>query len=190
MGQESGNSPIVNFLIKRKYQFPDSVKKGIVVDSFPQWPDTIYYNTMYTAARLGCATIPISFSNIELARGNAEVSPTVGVGFGYSWFHGKFLFNENDKITIDPTFFYGFIANAGLENNLSFNQLASFTMGAFIGVVNFTLFGGYDFINRSPTIGLGGRIDFYTISQKYLNVYGRVREVRKRKKIALPVTLD
>jgi len=139
---------------------------------------------------LGCATIPISFSNIELARGNTEVSPTVGIGFGYSWFKGKFFFNENDKITIDPSFFYGFIANVGLENNLSFNQLASFAIGGFIGVGNFTLFGGYDFINKSPTIGLGGRIDFYTISQNYLHVYGKVHEVRKHKKIALLITPD
>jgi hypothetical protein len=187
---QATKSPIVQFLTARQYTFPDSSVKNNIYDTLRKWPDTLYYNTVYKAHLLGSATVPISFSSIELAKGNYEVSPTVGIGFGYTWFLGDFIFNENDKITIEPTFFFGLIANAGLENDLSFNKLASFNTGGFIGFGTFTLFIGYDFINRSPTVGLGGRIDFFTISQKYLHVFGQVHEVRKHKKIVFPITPD
>ena len=29
----------------------------------------------------------------------------MGVGLGYTWFWGDFIFNENDKITVDPKVF-------------------------------------------------------------------------------------
>ena len=183
-------SPIVQFLTKRGYVFPDSVKKTSPEKNSSQWPDTLYYNTPYKAKRLGSITVPISFSSIEIAKGNYQVSPTVSIGLGYTWFFGDFIFNENDKITVDPTFFYGLIANAGLENNFSFNKLAGFFTGGFIGVGSFTLFGGYDIINKSPSLGIGGRIDFFTVSQKFLHVLGKVHEVRKNKKIAPPITRD
>jgi hypothetical protein len=188
-GQET-NSPIVQFLTKRGYTFPDSLKKNNLPDSLQQWPDTLYYNTPYKARRLGSMTIPVSFSNIEISKGNYEVSPTISIGFGYTWFWGDFIFNENDKITVDPTVFYGLIANAGLENNFSFNKLAGFFTGGFIGIGSFTFFGGYDIINKSPSIGVGGRIDFYTVSQKFLHIYGKVHPVRKHKKINPSITAE
>jgi len=183
-------SPIVKFLLRRGYTFSDSAKGNKHLDSLKQWPDTLYYNTMYKSALMGSATIPISFSNIEFSNGNYLVSPTVSLGFGYTWFLGDFIFNENDKITVDPTLFFGLIANAGLEDNFSLNKLASFVTGGFIGFGAFTLFGGYDFINKSVAIGIGGRIDFFIISQKYLHIFGKVKEVRRHKKIAQVVTSD
>ncbi|HTB30607.1 MAG TPA: hypothetical protein VK808_01190 [Bacteroidia bacterium] len=179
--------PIPTFLIKRGYEFPDSVKRNHFAANH-QWPDTLYYNTAYKSKLLGSLTIPISFSNIELSHGNYLVSPTISLGIGYTWFFGDFIFNENDKITVDPTFYFGLIANAGLENNFSFNKLAGFFTGGFIGVGAFTLFGGYDVINKSPSLGVGGRIDFYTVSQKFLHVIGKVHEVRKHKSIAPKIT--
>jgi hypothetical protein len=179
--------PIPNFLIKRGYIFPDSLR-GKALTGNRQWPDTLYYNTVYKSKLLGSLTIPISFSNIELNHGNYVVSPTISLGIGYTWFFGDFIFNENDKITVDPTFYFGLITNAGLENNFSFNKLASFFTGGFIGVGAFTLFAGYDIINKSPSLGVGGRIDFYTVSQKFLHVIGKVHEVRKHKSIAPKIT--
>src|SRR5580704_4326904 len=106
-------SPIVKFLIKRGYNFPDSARKNSTPLSLRKWPDTLFYNTMYKSPLLGSLNIPISFSNIEFTRGQYVVSPTVSLGIGYTWFFGNFTFNENDKITVYPTFFFGLIANAG-----------------------------------------------------------------------------
>jgi hypothetical protein len=182
-------SPIVKFLSDRNYVFPNSPTKKYSTSS-TKWPDTLYYNTSYKAKLLGSVTIPISFSSIELAKGNYVVSPTVDLGLGYTWFYGDFIFEESDRILVNPTFFFGLLADAGLANYFSFNKFTSFFAGGFIGVGAFTLFGGYDFINNSPTIGLGGRIDLFTISSKFLNVHGKVYEARKHKKIAQPITLE
>jgi len=133
---------------------------------------------------LGSPTIPISFSKIELINGKYEVTPTVSIGFGYTWFTGKFIFNENDKITIDPVFFFGLIADAGLSNDFNLRKLTGFFTGGFIGFGAFSLFGGYDYIAQSTTIGLGGRIDLFTLNQNTLKPFGKVRELRKHKRAA------
>ena len=186
--EQEEKSPIVEFLFKRGYTFPsDTVKKNLP-DSLKKWPDTLYYNTVYEAKLLGSPTIPISFSRIEYVNGKYEVSPTISIGYGYTWFSGDFIFNENDKITVDPKFFFGLVSDIALQNDFSFNKLAGFFTGGFIGFGNFSLFMGYEFISASAAIGLGGRIDLYTVRQKALHPIGRVREVRKHKKIAAPIT--
>ncbi len=186
-GQDNRN-PIAKFLTKRGYTFPDSTKKKNLSGKANQWPDTLYYNTMYKPKLMGSLTIPITFSSIEITNGDAIVSPNVSLGIGYTWFYGDFIFNEDEKITIDPTFFFGVLGDAGIENNFSLNKLAGFFTGGFIGFGAFTLFGGYDLINRYPLVGIGGRVDFFTISQNFLHVFGKVQEVRKHKSIALPIT--
>ncbi|HTB07387.1 MAG TPA: hypothetical protein VK806_10590 [Bacteroidia bacterium] len=187
VGQDLRN-PNTKFLTKRGYTFPDSTKKYAMSGKISQWPDTMYYNTMYRAKLMGSLTIPITFSSIEISNGNAVVSPNVSLGLGYTWFYGDFVFNEDDKMTVYPTFFFGVIGDAGIENNFSLNKLAGFFAGGFVGIGAFTLFGGYDIINKYALIGLGGRVDFFTISQKFLHVFGKVEEVRKHKSIALPIT--
>ena len=181
-------NPNTKFLTKRGYNFPDSGEKNDLPGKVSQWPDTLYYNTMYRARLMGSLTIPITFSSVQISNGDAIVSPNVSLGMGYTWFYGDFIFNENDKMTIEPTFFFGVLGDAGIENNFSLNKLAGFFAGGFIGIGAFTLFAGYDVINRYPLVGLGGRVDFYTISQKFLHVFGKVHEVRKHKSIALPIT--
>ena len=186
-GQDDRN-PIAKFLAKRGYTFPDSIRKTGMPKNFPQWPDVLYYNTTYKAKLLGSFTIPITFSSIEITSGKAIVSPNLSLGIGYTWFYGDFIFNENEKISIDPTFFFGVLGDAGIENNFSLSKLAGFFTGGFIGVGSFTLFAGYDLINKYPLAGIGGRVDFFTISQNFLHVFGKVYEVRKHKSIALPIT--
>ncbi|HTB05385.1 MAG TPA: hypothetical protein VK806_00435, partial [Bacteroidia bacterium] len=115
IGQDTIN-PITKFLIDRKYTFPDSLGIRRIPDSIKKWPDTLYYNTPYKAKLLGSFSIPISFSSTELAKGNLVVSPTVGIGIGYTWFFGDFIFHEDDKVTVDPTFFFGVMTDAGLAN--------------------------------------------------------------------------
>jgi len=181
-------SPTVKFLNKRGYRFPDTSITQCIPDSLKKWPDTVFYNTVYKASLLGSPTIPLSFSKIEHINGKYQVTPSVSIGYGYTWFFGDFIFNENDKITIDPTFFFGLIGDAGLQSDFSLNKLASFFAGGFIGTGSFSLFAGYDFISKSPSIGLGGRIDLFTLSQNFLNPIGKVREARKHKSIALPIS--
>ncbi len=185
--QREEKSPIYQFLVKRGYTFPDEKKKFGDADSLDKWPDTLYYNTVYRAKLLGSPTIPISFSRIEMIDGKYEVSPTLSIGYGYTWFFGDFIFNENDKITVDPGFFFGLVADVALQNDFSFNKLAGFFAGGFIGFGNFSLFGGYDVVTRSAALGLGGRIDLYTMNQKALHPIGKVREARKHKRIATPI---
>ncbi len=187
LAQDTRN-PNTKFLTKRGYNFPDSGVKNCQPGKPCQWPDTVFYNTMYKCRLMGSLTIPITFSSIRISDGDAIVSPNVSLGMGYTWFYGDFIFNEDDKMTIEPTFFFGVLGDAGIENNFSLNKLAGFFAGGFVGFGAFTLFAGYDVINRYPLIGLGGRVDFFTISQKFLHVFGRVREVRKHKSIAMPIT--
>lgn len=177
-------SPIAHFLNKRGYEFPDTSTTLNVPDSLKKWPDTLYYNTVYKARLLGSPTIPISFSRIEYVDGKYQVSPTISVGYGYTWFLGDFIFNENDKITIDPTFYFGLVSEVGLQNDFSFKKLAGIFTGGFIGFGSFSLFFGYDYISHSASIGLGGRIDLFSIKQIYLKPIGRVREARRHKSVA------
>jgi hypothetical protein len=180
--------PIPNFLIKRGYRFPDSAKeKEIDFTRTQQWPDTLYYNTPYKSKLLGSFTIPFYFSNIEIADNKITVTPAVNLGVGYTWFWGDFIFNENDKITIEPTVSFGVLANTGLQSGLNLKEGGLF-LGGFVGVSAFTLIFGYDAINKSPSLGIGGRIDFYTISQNFLHILGKVHEVRKHKSIAPKIT--
>ena len=181
-------SPTVKFLIKRGYIFRDSTTINNRASSLLKWPDTLYYNTSYRATLLGSPTVPISFSKVVLVDGKFLVVPTISIGVGYTWFVGKFIFNENDKITIDPVFFFGLLADIGLQNDFSFKRFTSIFAGGFIGFGAFTFFGGYDFMTQSPSIGLGGRIDLFTISQNWLRPFGKVHEVRKHRKAAIPIT--
>jgi hypothetical protein len=184
-GQDSIN-PITQFLLKRGYIFPGSPKAKIIPDSLKKWPDTLYYNTTYKSKLLGSVSIPFYFSNVEIYHGTINLSPTINIGVGYTWFWGDFIFNEDDKITVDPKLYFGVMANTGLEYGLSLKQ-GGFLAGGFIGVSALTLFFGYDIINRSPSLGAGGRVDFYTLSQKFLHVIGKTKEVRKHRAIALPI---
>jgi hypothetical protein len=174
-------SPIVQFLIKRGYVFPDSVNQE-ERSVLTQWPGRLYYNTTYKSFLLGSPTIPISFSRLERIDGKYQLSPTISIGYGYTWFFGKFIFNENDKITVDPTFFFGTIADVALQSDFTFKKLAGIFAGGFIGFGGFSFFGGYDFIVGSPTFGVGGRVDLYTIYPKSLKPIGKVYEVRKPKR--------
>lgn len=182
-----GKSPTVMFLNKRGYNFPDTSITKNIPDSLKKWPDTVFYNTVYKATLLGSPTIPISFSKIENINGKYQVTPSVSIGLGYTWFFGDFIFNENDKITIDPTFFFGVIGDVGLQNDFSLKKLASIFTGGFVGVGAFSLFAGYDYLSKSPSIGLGGRMDLFTLSQNFLNPIGKVREARKHKSVAVPI---
>jgi hypothetical protein len=93
----------------------------------------------------------------------------------------------NDKITIDPSFFFGLIGDIGLQNDFSLNKLASIFNGGFVGIGAFSLFAGYDYLSKSPSIGLGGRIDLFTLSQDFLYPIGKIREARKHKSVAVPI---
>jgi hypothetical protein len=186
-GQEE-KSPTVKFLNKRGYKFPDTSITQCIADSPKKWPDTLYYNTVYKAMLLGSQTISISFSRLEYVNRKYQVGPAISIGYGYAWFFGDFVFNENDKITVDPTFFFGLIGDVGLQNDFSLNKPAGIFAGGFIGIGSFSLFVGYDFISKSPSIGLGGRIDMFTLSQNFLHPFGKVREARKHKSIALPIS--
>ena len=186
IGQSRQKSPTAKFLYKRGYVFPGGDKSKQKKPT--RWPDTLFYNTTYKSTLLGSPTIPFTLSRVEYLNGRYEITPTVSVGYGYTWFFGHFIFGENDKIIVDPIFFFGLIADIGLQNNFSLRQRPTgFFTGGFIGTSGFSLFAGYEFLSKSPTIGLGSRIDVYTLSQKSLRPIGRVRELRKRKRIARPI---
>jgi hypothetical protein len=186
-------SPITKFLLKKGYTFPDSTKNTRKSPKTNQWPDTLYYNTVYKSKLLGSITVPFISSGVEIKggilKGKDSVTTTLSIGLGYTWFWGDFIFNENDKITVDPKVFFGLAATTGLSNGLNLEKGGLYVTG-FIGVSSFSILFGYDIINKSPTLGLGGRIDLYSISQKYLHILGKVHAVRKHKKIAFPITAE
>lgn len=191
-GQTQEKSPTVKFLNKRGYRFPavvdpkDTIRKTMN-ERTVKWPDTLYYNTVYKSTLLGSPTIPISFSRVEFVDGKYQVSPTISLGYGYTWFFGHFIFNENDKLTVDPTFFFGLIADIALQNDFNLKKPAGFFTGGFLGTQAFSIFSGYDFVTQSFTLGLGGRIDVFTISQKSLRPFGKVKELRRHKRLAMRI---
>jgi hypothetical protein len=67
----------------------------------------IHHNASYRSKLMGSPTIPISFSKIEVVNGNYQVTPSINIGYGNTWFTGKFIFIANDKTTIDPVLFFG-----------------------------------------------------------------------------------
>lgn len=184
LAQKEEKSPTSKFLHKRGYVFPGGKKN---LKRSTKWPDTLYYNTTYKSKLMGSVTIPITFSRVEFVDGKYQVTPTIGFGLGYTWFLGKFIFSENDKIIVDPTLFFGLVADIGVQNDFNLFRPAGFFTGAFVGTSAISLFFGYDFVTQSPTLGLGSRIDLYTLSQKFLNPIGNVRPVRKHKRRATPI---
>jgi len=184
LAQLDQKSPTGLFLAKRGYKFP-----GIKRDSKDsiQWPDTLYYNTTYKTKLLGSPTIPITFGRIEYIEGKYQATPTFSVGYGYTWFFGRFIFSENDRLIVEPTIFFGLVADIGVQSDFNIFKPAGIFTGAFIGTQTISFFFGYDYVTHSPTVGIGSRIDVYTFSQKSLRPIGNVRELRKHKKRALPI---
>jgi hypothetical protein len=187
-GQET--DPMIRFLFKRGYSFPDTAGVKVMPDSMKQWPDTLYYNTVYKPKYMRSPTIPISFSKVEYVPGQGyQVVPVISLGFGYTWFFGDFIFNETDKVTVEPTVYFGVVADGGLQSDfriqqLSFNPyryLGSIFAGGFVGFGSFSLFIGWDFVSHGPSIGIGGRVDLYTINQKFLKPIGKIITIRKHR---------
>jgi len=179
-GQEE-KSPTYDFLNRRGYIFPGNMGPP---DSLRKWPDTMYYDTPYKSKLLGSPTIPISFGRVEFQNGKYQVTPTLSIGYGYAWFFGDFIFSENDKIIVDPGFSFGIMGDIGIQNNFDLTKPSGLFLGGFIGIPAITLFSGYDFLAKTPIIGLGTRVDLYTLSQNRLKPCGKVREMRKHKKFA------
>jgi len=89
---------------------------------------------------------------------------------------------------VEPSIFFGLIADIGLQSDFNLRRgPAGYFAGGFIGTQAFSLFAGYEFKTNSPTIGLGSRIDLYTLSQKSLRPIGKVRVLRRHKTIATPI---
>lgn len=184
-GQTEEKSPTAKFLYKRGYTYPGDKRKD--PSRLSKWPDTLYYNTTYRSKLLGSPTIPITFSRVEVIDGKYQVTPTIGIGLGYTWFFGDFIFSENDRMIVVPTFFFGLVADIGVQSDFNLFKPAGFFTGGFIGTSALSFFFGYDFVTKSPTIGLGTRIDLYTLSQKSLRPIGKVRALRRHKKKVTPI---
>ena len=185
---QAEKSPTAKFLYKRGYTFPGDSKS--TAKRTDKWPDTLYYNTTYKTKLLGSPTIPITFSQVQFINSSQYgITPSISIGYGYTWFFGRFIFSENDKIIVDPTIFFGLVANIGLQNDFNLRKgPTGYFAGGFIGTQAFSLFAGYEFKTHSPTIGLGTRIDVYTLSQKSLKPIGKVRVLRRHKTIATPIS--
>lgn len=178
---QQDKSPLFKFLHKRGYRFAGTDTTG----KSDQWPDTIYYNTIYKAPLLGSPTIPFSFSSIDFNSGNFALNSAIKLGYGYTWFLGDFTFNEDDEITIRQSFSFGVDADFDFKNSfLTGRPTSSFVAGAFFGLQTFSLFGGYDFIAKTTTLGIVTRIDIYTIFPQSLKPFGKIKELRGHRKDA------
>jgi hypothetical protein len=175
------DSPVYKFLKKRGYKFDQNSAK----DSTLKWPNTLYYNTVYKATLLGSPTVPISFSRFNYNGGNYSLTSAISLGYGYTWFLGNFTFNENDEITIAPSFFFGADADVNVQNDfLNGKPAGSFATNIFFGFQAFALFAGYDYLSHTPSVGIVARIDVYTIFTNSLKPFGKVKELRGHKKNA------
>jgi hypothetical protein len=180
---QQDKSPLFRFLKKRGYQFhpTDSLKND-------QFPDTLYYNTIYKAPLLGSPTIPFSFSSINFSNKNFTLNSVLKFGYGYTWFVGDFVFTEDDEISIRQAFSFGIDADFDLTNSfLTGHATSSFVAGGFIGLQTFSLFAGYDFIAKGTTVGVVTRIDFYTLIEWTLKPIGKVYELRGHRKEAIRI---
>ena len=180
-------SSVSHFLKKRGYKPPDgNASKHIIANS--NWPDTVFYDTPYTCSLIGSATIPLTFSRIEFKGGDYKLGTTMSLGYGYTWFIGDFRFEQNDKILVDPDLFFGVSADIGLKNDFNTNKVTgAATVGGFIGIKSFSVFGGYDILAKSWTAGIGAKIDIFTLSQESIRPFGKVYSLKKPKSGAVAV---
>jgi hypothetical protein len=79
------------------------------------------------------------------------------------------------------------MGNIGLQTNLNLSKPAGLFAGGFIGIQALNIFAGYDFLIGSPILGIGARVDLFTLSQNRLKPFGKVVEKKKHKKHAFPI---
>lgn len=182
--------PTVTFLQKRGYEFPPLGNPPTTTMLQTKWPDTVYYNTEYKSPLLGSLTIPYSFAKIERNNGKFQVSPVISLGLGYNFFIGDFIFGENDRIITDQSFCFGPVVLAGVQNDFNLDRFTSIMTGGFIGLGPISLFFGYDYFTNSFSLEFGQRVDFYQLSQNFLNPIGRVHPVRPPKSTAIPIKYE
>jgi hypothetical protein len=182
--------PTVTFLQKRGYVFPPPGAAPTTAPPQEKWPEVVYYNTEYKSPLLGSLSIPYSFAKIERNGGKFQVSPVISLGLAYNFFFGDFIFGENDRILTDQSFCFGPMALAGVQNDFNLNKFTSIVTGGFIGLGPISLFFGYDYFTNSFSLEFGQRVDFYLLSQNFLNPIGRVHPVRNPKSTAIPVKYE
>jgi hypothetical protein len=182
---QQDKTPLFKFLHKRGYRFLNTNPSK----SCDKWCDTLFYNTIYRATLLGSPTIPFSFSSVAFdKKGNYSLNSAIKLGYGYTWFFGDFTFNESDQITIRQAFAFGLEGDFDLQNSfLSGKGTTSFVAGGFIGLQTFSLFLGYDLIQKTSVFGLVTRMDLYTIFPSMLKPFGKVRELSGHRKEAVIV---
>ncbi|NPV01493.1 MAG: hypothetical protein HPY53_08945 [Brevinematales bacterium] len=140
-----------------------------------KWPKVLYYNTPYCGGLLGTPTIPISFSRLVYSPDTKELylEPSFSIGVGYTFFTGEFYFTEDNKININPYFLFGFSLDIGARNESAEKATVfSVTPGAFIGFSSFSLYVGCELMSRQWVLGIGFRLDFFSLDNSRFHVYG------------------
>ncbi len=181
-------SSVIRFLKKRGYVSPQQILSNRALKPNPNWPDIVFYDTPYTCSLLGSPTLPLTFSRIEFKGADYKLGTTMSLGYGYTWFVGDFRLERNGKILVDPQFFFGVAADIGLKNDFNSDKVtAGATLGCFAGIKSFSVFGGYDILAKSWTVGIGTRIDIFTLSQESVIPFGKVSSLSEIESDAIPV---
>jgi hypothetical protein len=146
----------------------------------PKWPSTMYYNTEYTAGLFGTPTIPITFNRLQIKDGKAQLGTSISMGVGYTWFFGDFTFLEDGSIKVDHQFLLGIAGDFSIQGSPNEAEIKTgATLGGFLGFKQISLFAGYDFVNKSYPVGIGARLDFFSLSSDKFYPYGTIRPVRE-----------
>jgi hypothetical protein len=126
---------------------------------------------------IGTATIPINFARlVKRADGNYDVASQLSVGLGYLFVAGTMVPQSGDVVRIDPGFFIGPAGDIGVRQEENVLK-GAFSLGAVIGFNSIAFTGGYDFLGKSPYLGVSGKFDFFMLKRDAFHEYS-IREHR------------
>lgn len=114
-------------------------------------------------------SLPVSFSRLEQNdAGDWRVGANVAIGASYVFMLGKGTGLEDGSVRVDPAFFIGLTGNFGVAQDPDEDGAISesFMLGGVLGFSGLSVIAGRDILAKTPILGVGGRIDLLTLTDK------------------------
>ena len=119
--------------------------------------------------RISTWSVPVTLVRLDYdVFDNARIVPTLSLGIGYFWISGSSIIDAKSKsVKIYPKNIIGITTSFGAINRVDGNVgiEGSFVLSGVIGIHPMAMSLGYDFLTKSPVIGVGFRVDFFALSR-------------------------
>ena len=131
--------------------------------------------------RISTWSIPVTLVRLDYDDfDNVRIVPTISIGIGYFWISGSSIIDtKSESVRIYPKSILGIATSFGAISKVDGNTgiEGSFAVTGVIGIHPMTMSLGYDFLTKSPVIGVGFRVDFFALSRNNYRIsrfFGRV----------------